>query len=183
MAVFRELAIVSGEGDDGVVRALEPFDAFYRRERRSMVALAHAASGSRLAAEDLTQDAFVAAYREWERVGRLDNPATWVRRVVINQSVSGVRRRVSETRALMRMAVRADRHVLPAAGHDLELVLAVVRRLPKRQRQVIALRYVGGFSMADIAEVLECSKESVNTHLRRARVTVARRLRLDEEDP
>jgi DNA-directed RNA polymerase specialized sigma24 family protein len=41
---------------------------------------------------------------------------------------------------------------------------------------VVAFRYYDQLSMSEIAEVLGCSKESVNTHLRRARTTLARRL-------
>lgn len=51
-----------------------------------------------------------------------------------------------------------------------------MRRLPKRQIQVIALRYYDQLSLSEIADVLDCSKETVNTHLRRARQTLDRRL-------
>lgn len=49
------------------------------------------------------------------------------------------------------------------------------------QIQVIALRYVEELTLAEIASILRCSKESVNTHLRRARATLARRLQLEED--
>lgn len=92
----------------------ERFDTFFRRERRAMVAVAYAASGNRLAAEDIAQDAFLAAFRDWERVGGLDNLATWVRRVVINRSVSVIRTRAVSTRALSRLRGHADRVELVA---------------------------------------------------------------------
>lgn len=57
-----------------VVRGLEPFESFYQRERRSMIALAFALSRSRVGAEDLAQDALMSAYRRWDEVGRLDRP-------------------------------------------------------------------------------------------------------------
>lgn len=167
--------------DHIVVRGLEPFGAFYERERRAMVTLAYATSKSRLAAEDIAQDAFIAAFREWERVGRLDNPATWVRRVVINRSVSVIRRRITAARNLSRLGGRIDRVELPAVSAETEHLWVAVRRLPKRQRQVIALRYVDQLTLAEIGEVLGCSKESVNTHLRRARSTLAGRVGVQEE--
>ena len=40
----------------------ESFEELFDRERRAMIAVAYAVSGSRLAAEDIAQDAFVAAY-------------------------------------------------------------------------------------------------------------------------
>lgn len=70
------------------------FDAFYRSEFPRMVNIAYALSGSRLAAEDLAQDAMIAAHRQWNRVGALDKPGAWTRRVVINKlrrCISGAR--------------------------------------------------------------------------------------------
>ena len=104
-----------------VVRGLESFGAFYERERRSMVALAYASSRSRLAAEDIAQDAFVAAFRDWERVGRLDNPATWVRRVVVNRSVSVIRRRIAATRGSEFVEPRVSITDLAARGDALPM--------------------------------------------------------------
>ena len=59
-------------------------------------------------AEDIAQDAFLAAHRDWERVGRYDKPGAWVRRVVANLSVSLVRTRVREARALARLKPRSS---------------------------------------------------------------------------
>jgi RNA polymerase sigma-70 factor (ECF subfamily) len=51
-----------------------------------------------------------------------------------------------------------------------------VRRLPRRQAQVVALRYVYDLEVADIARTLGCSEGSVKVHLSRARHTLATRL-------
>jgi hypothetical protein len=47
-------------------------------------------SGSRRAAEELVQEAFLAAYRRWNQVSAYDDPAAWLRRVVVNKSVASV---------------------------------------------------------------------------------------------
>jgi RNA polymerase sigma-70 factor (ECF subfamily) len=161
---------------DPLVAGAEPFDAFYRREIRRLVGLAYALSGSRLAADDIAQEAMLAAYRKWDEVGRLDSPAGWVRRVVSNQSVSAVRRRVAEAKGLSRLAARRTVSELLEIPAESEWIWREVRRLPKRQIQVIALRYYDQLSLSEIAEVLDCSKETANTHLRRARQTLDRRL-------
>jgi DNA-directed RNA polymerase specialized sigma24 family protein len=70
-----------------------------------VVGLAYALSGSRWGAEDLAQDAFLAAHRDWERIGSYEHPGAWVRRVVANLSVSMFRRRATEARALARVAL------------------------------------------------------------------------------
>lgn len=122
----------------------------------------------------------MAAYRSWERVGGLDNPATWVRRVVINRSVSSIRTRSAEARALFRLGGRSPTGSLPPVPAETEHLWAEVRRLSKRQRQAVALRYVSQLSLVEIGEILGCSKETVNTHLRRANEVLAQRLGLEE---
>lgn len=174
VSVVEERPVRNGE-DLPVVGIPEPFDGFYRREYRKVVALAYALSGSRTGVEDLAQDAFMAAFREWERISRYSDPGGWVRRVVANRSVSAWRRRMAELRALNRLggASRVQPTGLePAAGE----LWATVRRLPKRQAQVVALHYLEDRSVEDIATVLECSTGSVKQHLFRARRTLARRL-------
>ncbi len=162
----------------GALRVQEPFDAFFRRERRAVIGLAYALSGSRLACEDLAQEAFVAAYRRWDEIGAYDNPGAWVRRVVANRAVSTVRRRVAEAKAVASLGFRRVRPAeLPDESADL---WALVRDLPKRQAQAVALRYVEQLTPEEIAEVLGISRDSVYTHLRRAHQALAAEL---EETP
>ncbi len=150
------------------------FEALYRREFAAVVALAYVLSGSRQAAEELAQDAFLAAHRRWDDICRYDDPAAWVRRVCANRSVSLLRRRMSEAKALTRLAGRrALPDELPA---DASSFWRSVRRLPGRQAQVVALHYLEDMSVADIAAVLECAEGTVKAHLHRARKTLAAQL-------
>ncbi|MEE8457481.1 MAG: SigE family RNA polymerase sigma factor [Acidimicrobiia bacterium] len=159
------------------LRATEPFDRFYEREYRSVVGLAYALSGSRAASEDLAQEAFIAAHRNWEKVGSYDKPEAWVRRVVSNLSVSRFRRRASEMRALTRLAgLRHESSPLPELPCEAEEFWSKVRRLPKRQAQVIALHYLEDRPVAEIAEILECSPNTVKVHLHKGRQKLADRL-------
>ena len=82
------------------------FDAFCREHYARVTGLAYVLSGSRTAAEDLTQDAFFAAFRQWGRLCQYDDPGAWVRRVVANRAVSRRRRLQSESRALLRIGSR-----------------------------------------------------------------------------
>ncbi len=96
---------------DAVSPVLRDFASFYASELRQVVGLAYVISGSRSGAEDLAQDAFLAAYKRWEQVGRYPNPGAWVRRVVSNRAVSVFRRRTAEARALLRF--RGSESVVP----------------------------------------------------------------------
>jgi RNA polymerase sigma-70 factor (ECF subfamily) len=158
----------------------ERFEEVYLREFATVFALAYALSGSRWAAEDIAQDAFVVAHRQWDRVGGYENPGAWVRRVAANLAVSGVRRRVAEARALVRLAGRIEPSyaALPAEDGDF---WRAVRRLPRRQAQVVALLALGDLSTAEVASTLGCSQRMVQVHLQKARVALSRRLGLPAE--
>src|SRR5688500_16119175 len=107
------------------------FEALYRRDLPAVTALAYALSGSRSAAEELSQEAFLAAYRSWARIGAYDDPGAWVRRVVANRAVSRVRRAAAEARALARLGGRRQ---LPAELPESAAAFwAAVRSLPPRQ--------------------------------------------------
>lgn len=150
-------------------------EELYRREYHSVVALAYALTGRGAVAEELAQDAFVATYRNWDRVAAYSSPGAYVRRVVANMSFSTRRRWQAEARALARMAARAARWEPPTAEHDAEFWQGV-RSLPPRQAQALALRYLEDRSDTDIAEILGCSEPTVRVHLHNARVSLAGRL-------
>lgn len=153
---------------------IRDFSSFYRSEYRSVVSLAAVLSGSRWAAEDLAQEAFAAAHRQWDVVGSYEFPNLWVRKVVSNKAVSAIRRSVSEARA--RTLLWNARPRLEAMPDESEMVWEEVRRLPKRQAQAIALVYLEGLSMDEVGAVIGCSGGTVKTHLKRGRATLAKRL-------
>jgi RNA polymerase sigma factor (sigma-70 family) len=174
----------AGGGPSGAVDARpQRFEDVYLREFASVFALAYAMSGSRWAAEDIAQDAFVVAHRHWGRVGGYDDPGAWVRRVAANLAVSGVRRRLAEARALVRLTAHQRQQPyadLPSEDGDF---WRAVRRLPRRQAQVVALLALGELTTAEVASTLGCSQRTVQVHLQKARVALAERLGLpaDEE--
>jgi len=161
------------------VRAVISFETFYERELRSVIGLAYALSGSRVLAEDLAQDAFVAAHKNWDKISRYDKPEAWVRRVVANMSVSAFRRKVREARAIARFGrpePLIDR--LPA---EADHFWRQVRGLPKRQAQAVALHYLEDRSVADIAAILECSESTVRVHLHKGRKRLAERMDVEDD--
>jgi RNA polymerase sigma-70 factor, ECF subfamily len=159
-----------------LVSGVEPagFDEFYRREYASVVRLAFALVGTLAVAEELAQEAFLAAFRDWERVGRYDQPGAWVRRVVTNRGVSVWRRVRIEARWVSRS--RRELSVEVQLPEDDAAVWEALRRLPRRQRQVLALIALDDQSVNDVARLLQCSPESVRTHLRRGRAAITKYL-------
>jgi RNA polymerase sigma-70 factor, ECF subfamily len=166
---------------NAVGEASETFEELYVREFRAIVALAYALSGSRAAAEDLAQEAFLAAHQNWEMVADLDAPGAWVRQVAVNLSVSAFRRGVAETKALTRLALGRQQVLPELSAEDAEFWRAV-RSLPRRQAQVIALHYLEDRPVAEIAQILGTADGTVKKHLHDGRQALARRLRLEEGD-
>lgn len=155
------------------------FETFFAMEYRSVVSLGFVLSGSWEVAEDLAQDAFAAAHRDWQRIGRYDKPGAWVRRAVSNRAISLRRKRASE-RDISRRLVGTrspDAHLSPA-DHEL---WARVRSLPRRQAQLVALVYLEDRSLKEASEILGISEPTAKTHLQRARRRLAEELGVDEK--
>lgn len=76
------------------------FEEFYAQEYHAVLAVARVLTGDQGRAEDVTHDAFAAAFEAW---GTVQNPSGWIRRVVANMSHSAWRRRYAEQRALGRV--------------------------------------------------------------------------------
>jgi len=174
-------AAVGDEYDAEPIRATVSFETFYERELKSVIGLAYALSGSRSAAEDLAQEAFLAAHKSWGKVGRYEKPEAWVRRVVANLSVSRFRRRVREARAVARL--KPQESYLPPLPAEDEAFWREVRALPRRQAQAIALHYLEDRSVSEIAEILECAEGTVKVHLFKGRARLSERLGLDAGGP
>jgi RNA polymerase sigma-70 factor (ECF subfamily) len=165
------------EADEPAVAAAvfrEDFQVFYAREFRSVLGLALVLLGGRSAAEDVAQEAFIAALRNWDRVAGLDDPGAWVRRVVANRSVSWFRRKTVEAKALLRLG-QSDGQAAEISAETGEL-WDEVRHLPRRQAQAVALHYLDQRTIPEVGLILGCSENTVKTHLQRARETLARRL-------
>ena len=151
------------------------FDTFYRRELPAMVALAAAITGNTIAAEDLAQEALLRAYNRWDEVGAYDKPGAWVRRVTINLALTNRKRAVTELKAKLRLRswVRPTAHVVEPHPPRFDDVWSAVAKLPGQQRAAVALHYLGDRSVADIAEILDCSESTARVHLHRGRNALA----------
>ncbi|MCU1454207.1 MAG: putative polymerase subfamily sigma factor [Acidimicrobiales bacterium] len=150
------------------------FEDLYRADYAAVVRLAFTLTGRRDVAEELAQEGFLAAHRHWESVGAYEDPSGWVRRVVTNRCVSSGRRHVTSLRLAARLA--RQRPEEPMLSEPAEELWAQVRALPKRQAQVVALAFLEDRSPSEIAKILGCGEETVRTHLRRGRRTLAERL-------
>jgi RNA polymerase sigma-70 factor (sigma-E family) len=111
-------------------------------------------------AEDLLQTTFARAQRHGERIAAMTAPAAYLRTIMLNEHVSGRRRRRLRT---VPLTEASSAPAVPAAeiGHDLWPWLA---SLPRQQRAVLALRYYEDLPDAEIAVLVGCSPATVRSH-------------------
>lgn len=158
------------------------FETFYVAQVNGVTALAYALTGSWAAAEDLAQEAFARALRDWDRVGVFTRADSWVRTVTVNLATSRFRRLSREAKTLSSLGrIREAASAEPFAA-DVEQFLSAVRSLPRRQAQAAALRYVDDLPLAEIAEVMGCAEGTVKAHLHRARAHLIEQLQLVDEE-
>ncbi|MEU4197167.1 sigma-70 family RNA polymerase sigma factor [Kribbella sp. NPDC026611] len=111
----------------------------------------------------------IKAHRHWERVQAVARPEAYLHRMVVNEYLSW-RRKWSRIIPRPEIWLDADRsqpdHAVRLADQD-ELV-AGLAKLPRRQRTVLALRYYGGLTDAEIAETIGCAPHTVRSYASRA---------------
>ena len=116
------------------------------------------------AAEDVAQEAFLAAFGRLDAFDRRRPFGPWLHRIVVNRAIDFTRARAARREV-------AGEHDGPApgaaSGPDPEL-LAALAALGPEQRAVVVLRHLLGYTPSEIADVLELPRGTVNSRLRRA---------------
>jgi RNA polymerase sigma factor (sigma-70 family) len=123
-----------------------------------------ASTGSMTLAEDQVAEAFARAWASWPRVSRHPAPRAWVVRTALNAGASWWQRRARE-------APLGDRDIAATGSHGNGLdavVLTALRRLPARQREVIALRVFLDLDIVTTARQLGIAPGTVRAHQARA---------------
>ena len=122
-------------------------------------------------AEDITQNVLVRAQARWHRIGGLDAPELYLKRMVVNEFLSWRRRRAAQSIPLAGESLAGLLPAVPdpmAQRDDRDAMLRLIATLPPRQRAVIALRFYEDLAFEQIAEILGCRTVTVRTHLARA---------------
>jgi len=156
--------------DDSSLSREAAVDVLFRRHYATLLRVGYAMLGTREAAEDAVQDAFVSLYRHWDRLRDPQAADAYLRSAVLNRCRSRVRDlvkdRVLQSRAGAAL-VEAGGEIDLAVREDAALVGSALRRLPRRQREVVACRYLLDLSVAETAELLMISDGSVKRHAHR----------------
>ena len=151
---------VADEAPAGVALTVERlrFEDVYLERYPAMVRVAVLLLGDQAQAEEVVQDAFVAAYRRWSRI---ESPAAYIRQSVTNGCRDVLRRRrIAES---LRVRRRAED---PAQPH--EHVDDLLATLSPKQRLAVVLRFYDDQSIDQIAELLDTRPGTVKSLLHRA---------------
>jgi len=145
------------------------FDAFYGATARRVVRHAYALTGNIADAQDIAQEAFARAWQRWDSVRAYDSPEAWVRRVATNLATSRFRRDRTARAAARELIARN----VPEISPDTVALVAALRKLPQRQREVLVLHYLADLPVGQIATELRCPVGSVKAWLSRGRDALA----------
>ena len=159
----------------------EEYAALVAARAPALLRLAVMLTGDRSEAEDLLQATLVRTQRHAERIAAMAAPAAYLRRALVHEHVSGLRR--------LRSRVRTG----ALEGHDgpgADEAASVDRRdatwrllatLPRQQRAVLVLRFYEDLPDREIAEALGCSEPTVRSNASRALASLRNRLAENEE--
>lgn len=148
----------------------DSFDTFYRSTAHRISRFAFAMTGDPAEAQDITQEAYVRAWRNWSRIGRFEHPESWVRLIVTRLATDRWRR------LRLRRRVESNEQqpgLVEAPSDNTVLLVNALRRLPADQRRVLCLHYLLDQPIADIAAETGMPLGTVKSHLSRGRTALA----------
>src|SRR5213595_1730815 len=124
------------------------------------------------AAEDIAQEAFLAAVRSLDRFDRRRPFGPWLHRIVVNRAIDW-----SRARALRAETAAVAEPAAPDAGAGIgDELLSALAALGPEQRAVVVLRHLLGYTPGEIAALLDLPRGTVNSRLRRGLDTLRERV-------
>lgn len=160
--------------DAGAEAALSVTELF-RGHHLELVRLAVVMVGDLAAAEDIVQDCYERMHRRWHVIREPERALAYARSAVLNGCRSAHRRSSLSRRYWPKLAERADAAVSDAAAAtaDRGQLADALRRLPRRQREVLVLRYYADLSVGEIAETLGISQSNARACVSRGLAALA----------
>ncbi len=152
------------------------FDAFFNSSWSRLQSQAYVLTGSVEQAQDLTQEAMVRVWKNWDQVADLDNPEAWARKVLHNLCIASWRKSQGKRKKhdVIRHPEIPDSHM--------EIAQAM-RSLPGDQAKALLLHDGLDMTVGEVALELGVPEGTVKSWLSRSRKVVAERLAHFDQDP
>jgi RNA polymerase sigma factor (sigma-70 family) len=154
-----------GHSGSGGHSGYATFEEFYERTFDALLARATMLGGDREQAEQAIADTYVKAYNHWEQIGA---PWSWAVKVMsrelANAAQRAKKRRDKEVKRMLEVPLPPG--MLPEEKAEFALVMRVVGKLPRRQREVIVMYYLCDMTQREIAAALGIKRITVAGSLR-----------------
>lgn len=135
--------------------------------------------GDRDLAEDVTQETWLRAVREWQRTGIPRKPLAWLQVVARNLILNALRRRPAlplDEVSPARLIAAIDEGRASESSEVASAVSHALARLPEQQAQLLEAFHYDRFKVSQIAQTFGMSERAVEGRLRRARERLRREL-------
>jgi RNA polymerase sigma-70 factor (sigma-E family) len=145
------------------------FDRFVTTSADGLLRTAYLITWDLHTAEDLVQETLIKVAKRWSKVRRMDHPAAYARRILVNEALDGRTRRARRRSELSAPQPEADGRQNGHLADPSELIdthdelIAALATLPPRQRAVLVLRYFLDLPEAEVAAALKCSLGTVKS--------------------
>jgi RNA polymerase sigma-70 factor (sigma-E family) len=143
----------------------------------SLQRFAYLVTGSAADAPDLVQDALMRAYPRWANLAREGTAEAYVRRSIVNGSISRWRKGRRLVSVGQPHSLLSDSHADPAAASaDADQAWRLCLELPPTARAAVVLRFYEDLPFAQIAVILNCPESTARSHVHRALQALRARL-------
>ncbi|HXL90872.1 MAG TPA: sigma-70 family RNA polymerase sigma factor [Streptosporangiaceae bacterium] len=157
-------------------RASHPIEELYQAHALTLTRFALLLVGDKATAEDVVQDAFLGLYRNWDGLREQSGVFGYLRIAVLNGSRSVLRTRARRFRHVQHEPPAWSAEAAVLDREDRREVLVAVAGLPRRQREVLALKFYLELGEEEIARTLRVSRGTVSSTASRALAALARLL-------
>ncbi|WAH35827.1 sigma-70 family RNA polymerase sigma factor [Alicyclobacillus dauci] len=170
-----------GESFDDISRLEEWMDSY----GQDVIHLAYSYLHNYHKAEDVAQDVFLRAWRNWDTFQGQSSVKTWLLSITANRCKDHLRswsakHEVSDDGVIFHRIPVSDTESQVTARLEQDRLWGIVNNLPEKYREVVVLYYQRDLSGQEIAEVLGISEQAVRTRLHRGRQLLKSQLREEE---
>jgi RNA polymerase sigma-70 factor, ECF subfamily len=164
--------------EDGDMTLPTAFDAFFEAQRDGLFGALVLITGDRYEAEEVAQDAFLAIWERWDRVGAMDNPTGYLYRTAMNVFR---RRRRRAALALRRAVGLVHAEDAFAAADARQVVARALAGLTRRQRAALVLTELLGFTSEEAGRALRVKPVTVRVLASQGRAAMKQNMERGDE--
>jgi RNA polymerase sigma factor (sigma-70 family) len=154
---------------EGAGQLAGSFEAFVEAENVRLFRALYLVTGSRFEAEEIMQDALLAVWERWERVGTMDDPTGYLFRTAMNLFRKRLRRAALAVKRRVALAPSEDTF---EAIEDRDAVFRALRALKPNERAALVATVLFGYSSEESGRMLSMSASAVRMHASRGRAAM-----------